>query len=197
MHAAAAFLSRSAIAMRPRFTLVVACTADGFIARAPGHAPHEWASPEEQALFLASVDAADWSVLGRGTAAAAPKPWRRRIVFSTAAPQPDWRLPSQLWVDPAGLTPDDLPALVAPVRPMREALILGGARVHDWFHAHGRIDAVTLTVEPVRFGSGVPLFTGQGGADPIRTLEDRGFAVTGSAPINADGAMLVRLRPGG
>ena len=33
----------------PRFTLLVAASADGFIARAPGHAPSEWCSPEEQA----------------------------------------------------------------------------------------------------------------------------------------------------
>jgi dihydrofolate reductase len=181
--------------MRPRFTLIVASTADGFIARHPGHSPGDWASPEEQALFLAAVDAADWAVLGRGTNAAASKPWRRRVVFSTSAPRPDWRLPAQLWLDPAGLTPDDLPALVAPVRPMREALILGGARVHDWFHGQGRIDAVRLTVEPVRFGAGVPIFTGDGAADPVRAFERRGYAVAGSAPVNDRGTMLVTLQP--
>jgi dihydrofolate reductase len=183
--------------MPARFTLVVACTADGFIARAPGHAPHEWASPEEQAIFLAAVDAADWAVMGRATAEAAPKPWRRRVVFSGSAAEPAWRLPSQLWADPRGFTPDDLPGLVAAVRPMREALILGGTRVHDWFHAHGRIDAVTLTVEPVRFGGGVPLFSDHPGGDPVDAFERRGYAVTGSAPVNERGTVLVRLRPGG
>lgn len=183
--------------MRPRFTLVVASTADGFIAREPGHAPQDWASPEEQAIFLAAVDAADWAIMGRVTAETAPKPWRRRVVFSTSAAAPDWRLPSQLWADPRGLTPDDLPELVAAVRPMREALILGGARVHDWFHAHGRVDAVTLTVEPVRFGAGVPLFPGDAGGDPVEAFERRGYVVAGSAPVNGRGTVLVRLRPGG
>jgi len=36
----------------PRFTLLVVCSADGFIARRPGEAPSAWASPEEQAVFL-------------------------------------------------------------------------------------------------------------------------------------------------
>jgi dihydrofolate reductase len=182
--------------MRPRFTLVVASTADGFIARAPGHAPQEWASPEEQAIFLAAVDAADWAIMGRVTAGSSPKPWRRRVVFSTSAPAPDWRMPSQLWVDPRDLTPDDLPGMVAAVRPMREALILGGARVHDWFHAHERIDAVTLTVEPVRFGEGLPLFPDDPGGDPVGAFERRGYTVAGSAPVNDRGTVLVRLRPG-
>ncbi len=181
--------------MPVRFSLIVACSADGFIARAPGHGPAEWASPEEQALFLSAVDAADWSIMGRGTAEVAPKPWRRRVILSTGAPTPDWRLPSQLWLDPTGLTPDDLPALVAPVRPMGEALVLGGTRVHDWFLGHGRIDSVTLTIEPVRFGSGLPIFSGQDGAGPIEAFVQRGFAVHGMVPVNDRGTTLARLAP--
>jgi dihydrofolate reductase len=67
----------------PRFTLLVAATADGFIAREPGHPPADWCSPEEQAVFLAAVDAADWGIMGRTTHEAAYKPFRRRIVTST------------------------------------------------------------------------------------------------------------------
>jgi len=182
--------------MPTRFSLIVACSEDGFIARASGQRPADWASPEEQALFLATVDAADWSIMGRVTAELAPKPWRRRVILSSGATAPDWRRPAQLWVDPSGLTPDDLPALVAPLRPMREALVLGGTRVHDWFLAHRRIDAVTLTVEPVRFGGGLPVFSDQNGAGPVEAFVQRGFAVHGMAPVNDRGTMLVRLAPG-
>jgi dihydrofolate reductase len=176
--------------MRPEFTLAVAVTEDGFIARHPGHAPADWCSPEEQALFLAEVDAADWSVMGRGTHEAADKPHRRRIVFSSAAPEPEWRRPTQLWLDPAGRGPDDLARLVAPLRPMRRGLILGGTAVHGLFHDAGRIDRVLLTVEPVTFGAGLPVFPGHAGpAEAV--LAALGYRLRDSRTLNARGTRLL------
>ena len=180
--------------MRPEFTLAVAATEDGFIARHPGHAPADWCSPEEQALFLAEVDAADWSVMGRGTHEAADKPHRRRIVFSSAAPAPEWRRPTQLWLDPAGRAPDDLARLVAPLRPLRHGLILGGTAVHGWFHDAGRIDRVLLTVEPVTFGAGLPVFPGHAGpADAV--LAALGYGLRDSRTLNARGTRLLTFAP--
>lgn len=181
--------------IRPRFTLTVVTTDDGFIARHPGDAPHLWASPEEQALFFADVEAADWGVMGRGTHAAADRPDRRRIVFSGRAGPGDWRRPTQLWLDPAELTPGDLAGLVAPVRPLEQGIILGGTRVHDWFLAHGAIDRVHLTVEPVSFGAGLPLFTGHGGPAE-RVLETLGFRPEAERRLNAGGTRLVTFVPG-
>ncbi|MCX7643985.1 MAG: dihydrofolate reductase family protein [Rhodobacteraceae bacterium] len=181
--------------MRPQFALLVVATADGFIARHPAHAPADWASPEEQAHFLAAVDAADWGILGRRTHEAADRPDRRRIVFSAAARRPEWRRPTQLWLDPAGLAPDDLAALVAPVRPMRQAVILGGTAVHDWFHRAGRIDRVLLTVEPVTFGAGLPLFSGQSGP-PEAVLARLGYRAAAERPLNGRGTRLVTFLPG-
>lgn len=181
---------------RPRFTLLVCASEDGFIARAPGHAPADWASPEEQALFLAAVEAADWSVMGRGTHEAAFKPQRRRIVLSASAPRPEWRAPSHLWLDPAGLAPDAVAPMVAPVRPLREGLILGGARVHDWFAAHDRIDAVALTVEPVRFGDGLPVFSDQRARDPVAAFAEKGWTAAAARTLNAAGTRLVTLAKG-
>ena len=182
---------------RPRFTLLVVSSADGFIARAPGHAPADWASAEEQALFLAAVDAADWGIMGRTTHEAAFKPHRRRVVLSRSAPEPAWRTPSHLWLDPADMTPDDLAALVDPAHPLREGLILGGTAVHDWFAAHGRIDMVELTVEPVRFGAGLPIFFDQSDRDPMAAFEKKGFLVANERALNTGGSRLVTLRPAG
>lgn len=181
--------------MRPVFTLLVVATADGFIARHPAHTPADWASPEEQALFLAEVDAADWGILGRRTHEAADKPHRRRIVFSASAPSPEWRRPTQLWLDPAGRTPDDLAALVAPVRPMRRAVILGGTAVHGWFHAAGRIDRVLLTVEPVTFGEGLTAFPGRSGpAEAV--LAALGYRLESERALNPRGTRLLTFLPG-
>lgn len=171
---------------RPEYTLAVVTSADGFIARAPDDAPQGWASAEEQTLFFAYVEAADWAVMGRHTHQAADRPDRRRIVFSGVAGAGEWRRPTQLWIDPARLDLVALPGLVGAVHPLRRGLILGGTRVHDWFLAAAAIDRVHLTVEPVRFGAGLPLFTGQSGpADAV--LRGLGFVCEGVRVLNAQG----------
>ena len=177
------------------FTLVVAATLDGYIARAPNHPTHEWASDEEQAQFFARVEAADWAVMGRNTHQAADRPDRRRIVFSSRYPRPEWRRPTQLWLDPAGLGPADLPGLVREVRPLRKGVILGGTRVHDWFLSHRSIHAVALSVEPVRFGAGLPIFSGTGGRNPLAAMQAAGFVAEADEVLNAAGTRLVTLRP--
>lgn len=182
--------------MRPVFTLVVASTADGFIARHPAHSPAGWCSPEEQARFRAEVAAADWSIMGRNTHQAADRPDRRRIVFSTAAAAPEWRRPAQLWLNPAGLTPDDLAPLVEAVHPLRDGLILGGTAVHDWFLDAGRIDRVILTVEPVTFGEGLPVFSTRRGP-PEEVFAALGFRTIAEEVLNAGGTRLLTLKPEG
>jgi dihydrofolate reductase len=174
-----------------RLRLLVVSTADGFIARAPGHAPSEWASEEEQILFFGAVAAADWAILGRGTHEAAPRPDRHRIVFSRSVTAPEWRTPTQVWVNPEGLDVGDLARLVAGRRALRDGLILGGTAVHDWFHARGHIDEVTLTIEPVTFGEGVPIFGDQTARDPVEALLEKGYAPVGERRLNAVGTRLL------
>lgn len=184
------------MASRPRFSLVAVTSGDGFIARTAGHAPAAWQSPEEQAFFLETVDAADWSVLGRTTHETAFRADRRRIVFSRSAPSPEWRTPTHLWLDPETVSPDQMAALVAPVRPMGAALILGGADVAAWFLDRGRIDEVSLSIEPVRFGTGLPIFPGDAAGDPVERVRARGFEVRAERALNSRGTRLVILTPG-
>jgi dihydrofolate reductase len=180
---------------RPAFTLTVVTSADGFIAPGPDEPPHLWASPEEQALFFADIEAADWAVMGRRTHAVADRPDRYRIVFSAAAGAGEWRRPTQLWIDPARVGPADLPGLVEHVRTLRAGLILGGTRVHDWFLAHGAVDRVHLTEEPVTFGAGLPLFTGASGP-AAATLRRLGFTLRSARDLNAAGTVHSLWTPG-
>ncbi|TVQ54915.1 MAG: hypothetical protein EA355_10870 [Rhodobacteraceae bacterium] len=176
-----------------RFRLLVVSTEDGFIAREPGHPPADWASPEEQVVFLGAVAAADWAVMGRGTHEAAPRPDRRRVIFTHGAKAPEWRAPTQVWLDPEGLTVEDIARLVASRRPLRDGLILGGAAVHDWFHRQGRVDEITLTVEPIAFGAGVPIFSGQAPGDPVAALRAKGYEPVAERRLNAAGTRLITL----
>ena len=176
-----------------RFTLAVATSADGFISRNTDEPPQAWASPEEQALFFRDVEAADWSIMGRNTHEAADRPNRRRIIFSSKTA--GWKRPTQLWLDPDGLEPQDLASRVSAVHPMDNALILGGTRVHDWFLAHAAIDSVHLTIEPVRFQTGLPIFTGQTTSDPVKTFVSNGFRVDRDDRLNSAGTRYLELTP--
>jgi dihydrofolate reductase len=179
----------------PRFTLTVVTGVDGRIAPPWGEIPAAWASPEEQALFRADVAAADWAVMGRRTHAAADRPDRRRIVFSTSGGAGVWRRPTQLWLDPDDLTPDELARAVARVRRLERGLILGGTRVHDWFRDRHAIDRVHLTVEPVRFGGGPAIFTDQATDDPLGAFLACGFRPVSERRLNARGTRFLVLAP--
>lgn len=179
--------------MTARFTLTVATSSDGFISRSTDEPPQAWASPEEQVLFFRDVEAADWAIMGRNTHLAADRPDRRRVIFSTRTA--GWKRTTQLWLDPAGTEPAALAGLVDHVHPLENGLILGGTRVHDWFLAHRAIDAVHLTIEPVAFGKGLPIFTGQQDRNPVTAFTRRGFHVVSEETINSAGTRYVELRP--
>ncbi len=173
------------------FTLTVATSADAYIARAHDDAPQNWASAEEQALFFQDVEAADWAIMGRNTHQAADKPHRRRIIFSST--MSGWHRPSQLWLEPAELAPAALAPLVSGVYPLNQGLILGGTSVHDWFLAYDAIDMVNLTVEPVTFGGGLPIFGKQDSQDPVGVFLDRGFRIASEDKLNATGTTYYKL----
>ena len=176
-----------------RFTLAVATSADGFISRSTDEPPQAWASPEEQELFFRDVEAADWAIMGRNTHLAADRPDRRRIIFSTKTN--GWMRGRQLWLDPGDHSPADFSDLVSHVHPLANGLILGGTRVHDWFLVHDAIDQVHLTIEPVTFGTGLPIFTSQRQSDPVSIFEERGFAPREEHVLNAIGTRYLTLTP--
>ena len=173
------------------FTLTVATSADGFISRSTDEPPQAWASAEEQALFFRDVEAADWAFMGRHTHEAADRPNRRRVIFSTRSE--GWQRPTQLWLDPAKVTPGDFAGLLNKVHPLRSGLILGGTRVHDWFRDQGAIDRVHLTIEPVVFGSGLPIFSDSQGTDPVLEFTDLGYDICHDERLNSAGTRYLVL----
>ena len=182
----------------PQFTLTVVTSADGYIARAPDDAPQSWASAEEQALFFAEVENADWTVMGRRTHEAADKPDRRRIIFSSLGGKRGvWRRETQLWIDPTDLRPEALPDLVTHLYDFETVVILGGTRVHDWFLHHGAVDRVHLTIEPLRFGQGLPIFSDQTTDDPEAVLTLAGFTRASDRVLNTQGTRYQVWEPTG
>lgn len=173
------------------FTLTVATSADGFIARSIDEPPQVWASKEEQDLFFRDVEAADWAIMGRNTHLAADKPHRRRIIFSTT--MSGWQRPAQLWLDPTSIQVDHLAEAVGYKHRLSSGLILGGTRVHDWFLAHEAIHKVHLTIEPIYFDVGLPIFTGGQKESPCNIFLSHGFKIEKHTEINAHGTQYYEL----
>lgn len=178
---------------RPSFTLVAVTGRDGYMTGPDGEPPHLWASPEEQVRFAETVSALDWSFIGRLTHTLAWRPNRRRVVFSRSFRTPVWRHPSRLWVDPDRVSLATILAVLRPVHPPEHCGILGGLGVHDWFAERRLIDAAELTIEPVSFGGGLPLFSGMTAPDPRLAMRALGLVESDVVTLNAGGTRLHRF----
>ncbi|MSP48001.1 MAG: hypothetical protein EXQ95_01615 [Alphaproteobacteria bacterium] len=169
------------------FLLLAAVSSDGFIARRPGDPPSDWASPEEQSRFRATMARVAWSVLGRATHETASKPERRRIVFTSSVEGLAWLSPNHLRFNPAGASFDEA-LKIAGVDGL--VAVLGGTRVYDHMLEIGRIDEVRLSIEPIRFGAGLPMFTGVGWLGVDGHLVKHGLARAGAdEALNATGTV--------
>ncbi len=180
-------------AQAPVFTLIAVTSRDGRITGPLGEPPMAWASAAEQQVFHAAVDALDWSFIGRRTHLLAWRPERYRVVFSHSCKKPLWRHPRRLWVDPERTTLDAMLELLRLVRKTEHCGILGGVGVHDWFAAAGRIDRASITIEPLTFDAGLPLFSAAPGEDPRATLPRLGLRQTDERALNPEGTLLCQF----
>lgn len=137
--------------------LIAAVTADGFIARTNDQ-PADWTSKEDKKVFVRLTKEAGHMVMGSRTFKTIGRalPERQTIVY-TAHPEGFSGLD-----DPAiQITDEDPTELVARLKAegANGLAICGGAQIYSLFAQAGVLDEVYLTVEPVFFGTGVPLFS--------------------------------------
>jgi dihydrofolate reductase len=139
----------------------VACTADGFIAHADGSFDGFLMDGEHVADFLESYKSFDTVLMGRKTydvglreGKTNPYPTLRSYVFSRAmkaSPDPNVTLISQNAVEVVrGLRNES----------GKDIWLCGGADLAATFMRASLIDELVLKVNPVIFGSGIPLFAG-------------------------------------
>jgi dihydrofolate reductase len=178
-----------------RLVLLAVVSADGFIARHPGEHPGAWASQAEQARFLRAVPRHDWAFMGRTTHETAWRADRRRVVFSRSATGLEWRHPTHLWVDPGRQPWPAILAELAKRRPPRRCAVLGGTAVHDWFLARGLLDRIDLSIEPLRFGQGLPLLSGQPAGPAEAHLMALGWRRLLERPLGEAGTRRLLLLP--
>lgn len=171
--------------------LLAAQSLDGFITRhdEPGTT---FTSSADQAHFRAALRNFDCSIMGgetyrvsRDFIRAHLTPTRRRIVvtrdptrYATEA------VAGQLEFTAATSGPAALCATLAAEGHQRCAL-LGGATLHDWFLAAGRVDELWLTLEPRLFGRGTPF---------LREAHDLALSLIDVQTLGENGTLLVRYR---
>jgi dihydrofolate reductase len=130
--------------------LIAAITADGFIAKDSAHLA-DWTSKEDKQFFVEMTKKAGAVVMGQNTyeTIGKPLPGRLNIVYSRDKEYEGVEMTKK---DPRELLLD------LEKRGYKEAAIGGGATVYTMFMEANLVDKLYLSVEPVLFGKGIPLF---------------------------------------
>lgn len=155
-------------------TYHVAATLDGFIAHEDGSfGGFEW-DDEVVSDFLADLDTFGTVLMGRKTyevglkeGKTSPYPSMRQVVFTrTMAESPD---------EAVELVQGDIAAFVRAAKLKADAPIwlCGGADIASKLMSAGLVDRVVVKLNPVVFGSGIPLFGAATGQTALRLKETK------------------------
>jgi dihydrofolate reductase len=136
--------------------IIVAQTADGFIAR---NSTHEatWTSKEDKRRFIEITKRSGVMVMGLNTFQTFPSPLKDRlhIVYS---PDPEaYKNNIEGVVEYTKDSPEDLIKKLEH-RGFTEIAICGGSTIYTMFIKSGLVDTIYLTIEPILFGSGMGIF---------------------------------------
>lgn len=133
--------------------VIAAVSADGYIGSDSSHTSLEWTSKEDTKLFVRLTKEAGVVVVGGNTYRTIGKalPGRRTIVYSHAKIE-------QAGVETTSASPQELVARLEREGHTQLA-VCGGQAIYDMFLRAGVVDELYLTVEPLLFGTGLPLTT--------------------------------------
>ncbi len=141
----------------PRIIAFAVQTRDGYVARYPGHSTLEWRSNADAEFFTAYLNSLDETgviVVGNNTYKAVQSRLSKRncIVFTRSVTSADRRNKKLLYYNPEGTS------LATVLNGYRTVVLLGGTETYTFFWERDLIDEMYLTIEPVDFGGGLPLF---------------------------------------
>jgi dihydrofolate reductase len=131
--------------------IIAATTADGFIAKDGNHSPMSWTSKDDKTRFIELTKRAGVVIMGSRTFETLPHPLKDRlnIVYSRSKK-----------FDGVEVTQEPPETLLQNLekRGFTEAAVCGGSKTYTAFIKARAVDRIYLTVEPVLFGQGIPLF---------------------------------------
>ncbi len=157
-------------------TYYVAASLDGFIARSDGSFDEFPWDEEVVRDFLADIQDFDTVLMGRRTYQVAldegetnPYPGRRQVVFSrTLKTSPD------VGVE---IVSDDVVSFVADLRsqPGARIWLCGGGEIATLLAEAGLIDRMVVKLNPMIFGSGIPLMRRPSGITRLRLERSKSY----------------------
>jgi dihydrofolate reductase len=142
-----------------RVVLIAAMSADGFIGQNSSQSSLDWRSKSDSKFFIETTKNLGVMVMGSTTYKTfrmrrAP-PGRRLIVYTTK--------PESISGENVETTNEGPAELVKRLNNegARAIAICGGATINKLFMESGLVNELYLTVEPILFGKGIPLFSGE------------------------------------
>lgn len=143
---------------RPRYLAIAAVTLDGKIAADEKHFS-DWTSPEDKKFMRALLSKCDVVIVGNSTYKTAKKPLSKRncIVLTRSVKTTKQSAPNLLYLNTKGAS---LKQIIKKAG-YKKIAVLGGAQTYAYCLENKMLTDLYLTIEPVIFGAGIPLFAGR------------------------------------
>ena len=170
--------------------LIAVVSKDGFIARKSGDIPANWTSNEEKKCFKNDINKCDWAVMGRTTHELSYKENSKRIIFSSSIKNYKFLSENHILLNPENFS---FIEMLGKIEKVSSICILGGTRVHDYFYYNNLINEMMITVEPIFFRVGLPLFTKIKWNNVLQTFLNQGFKKKKYIQINKKGTRYLYL----
>ena len=166
-----------------KYRAYAAVTLDGKIAKHTRHFS-DWTSKEDKNLFQKNLAKADLVIAGMNTYKTAKKPLSKRncIVLTRSVKKTKQEKPNILFCNPKGRHPKE----IIKENGYKNIAIIGGSEIYSFVLKERMMDELCLTIEPVIFGEGIPLFSEE--------VRRRAFELKSVKKLNARGTLYLVYR---
>lgn len=165
----------------PRYIAIVALTIDGKIARLNGKDGSDWTSAEDKAFMREKLNDMDLIIVGRTTWQQYHKPLSKRkcLVFTSSVSDMKEENENLTYFNPSNASLENY----IKEKGYQNICVLGGSQVYTYFLKNQLINDLYITIEPLIFGDGVPLFN--------QTVADQQWSLVEVRKLNDQGAVLL------
>ncbi|MBY0539101.1 dihydrofolate reductase family protein [Patescibacteria group bacterium] len=170
------------VTRKPHYIAIAAVTLDGKIGANEKHFSN-WTSKEDKKFMRALLDTCDVIIVGNNTYKTALKPLSKRncIVLTRSIKTTKKVSEKLLYLNTRSA---NLKKTIQKTG-YKKIAVLGGAQTYSYCLEHGMLDDLYLTIEPVIFGSGVPLFAGKFKLRKTKILSVKKLNKTGTLLVHS------------